>query len=295
MPTLFLIVLIDLIGFGLVIPLLPFYAVRFGGTAPEVTWLLAAYSLTQLAAAPLWGRLSDRVGRRPVLMASMTASALAYLWLGLRRHAVDAVCGAGVGRRLRRQHRGGPSLYRRYHQAEERAHGMGHDRRRLWPRIYFRAGARRVPRRQRSGDGQSPSPRLARGRAVAHRPLRRSVRAAREPPARTARAGAAAGPGRPDPGRAAPPGPVAADRDLFSGHSRFRRDGEHLCAVGVAATRLGTGEGRLCLCLSRSAVGDHAGRADSSADQALRRGAAVAVRPGAARHRLWRSCRSPAI
>jgi MFS family permease len=82
MPTLFLIVLVDLIGFGLVIPLLPFYGVRFGATAPEVTWLLATYSLMQLFAAPLWGRLSDKIGRRPVLMASMTASAAAYLWLG---------------------------------------------------------------------------------------------------------------------------------------------------------------------------------------------------------------------
>jgi MFS family permease len=61
-PILFLIVLVDLVGFGLVIPLLPFYAVRFGATAPEVTWLLATYFLCQLLAAPFWGRLSDRVG-----------------------------------------------------------------------------------------------------------------------------------------------------------------------------------------------------------------------------------------
>ena len=82
MPTLFLIVFIDLVGFGLVIPLLPFYALRFGGPPQEVTLLLAIYSLMQLFAAPLWGRLSDRVGRRPVLMISMAASVLAYLWIG---------------------------------------------------------------------------------------------------------------------------------------------------------------------------------------------------------------------
>ena len=82
MSILFFIVFIDLVGFGLVIPLLPFYAVRFGATAPEVTWLMATYSLMQLLAAPFWGRLSDRIGRRPVLMTSMAASALAYLWLG---------------------------------------------------------------------------------------------------------------------------------------------------------------------------------------------------------------------
>src|SRR5271170_3635498 len=82
MPTLFLIVFVDLVGFGLVIPLLPFYAVRFGASPQQVTLLLATYSLFQLFAAPLWGALSDRIGRRPVLMTSMAASALAYLWFG---------------------------------------------------------------------------------------------------------------------------------------------------------------------------------------------------------------------
>src|SRR5947209_17949386 len=82
MPILFLIVFIDLVGFGLVIPLLPFYAVRFAASPQLVTLLLATYSLTQLLSAPLWGRFSDRVGRRPVLIASMAASVLAYSWLG---------------------------------------------------------------------------------------------------------------------------------------------------------------------------------------------------------------------
>jgi MFS family permease len=82
MPILFLIVLIDLIGFGLVIPLLPFYAERFSASPQEVTVLMATYSAMQVVFAPIWGRLSDRVGRRPVLMVSMGAAALAYLWLG---------------------------------------------------------------------------------------------------------------------------------------------------------------------------------------------------------------------
>jgi MFS family permease len=81
MPVLFLIVLIDLIGFGLVIPLLPFYGERFQASPQQVTVLLATYSLFQMLAAPVWGRLSDSAGRRPVLMISMTAAALAYLWL----------------------------------------------------------------------------------------------------------------------------------------------------------------------------------------------------------------------
>src|SRR5262249_58916187 len=81
-PALFLIVVIDLVGFGLVIPLLPFYAVRFAASPQHVTTLVAVYSLAQLLTAPLWGKLSDRIGRRPVLLASLAASALAYLWLG---------------------------------------------------------------------------------------------------------------------------------------------------------------------------------------------------------------------
>jgi DHA1 family tetracycline resistance protein-like MFS transporter len=82
MPTLFLIVFVDLVGFGLVIPLLPFYAVRFAASPQQVTLLVATYSLLQLVTAPFLGRLSDRVGRRPVLAFSMAASAVAYLWLG---------------------------------------------------------------------------------------------------------------------------------------------------------------------------------------------------------------------
>ncbi|HTV43737.1 MAG TPA: MFS transporter [Stellaceae bacterium] len=102
MPILFLIVFVDLVGFGLVIPLLPFYAVRFGASPEQVTLLLAIYSLVQLFTAPLWGRLSDRIGRRPVLMASMIAFALAYLWLGVADalwmlFAARALAGACAG------------------------------------------------------------------------------------------------------------------------------------------------------------------------------------------------------
>jgi len=102
MPILFLIVLIDLIGFGLVIPLLPFYAERFQASPQQVTVLLATFSFFQMLAAPVWGRLSDRVGRRPVLMASMAAAALAYLWLGFASalwmlFAARALAGACAG------------------------------------------------------------------------------------------------------------------------------------------------------------------------------------------------------
>lgn len=102
MPVLFLIVFIDLVGFGLVIPLLPFYAERYGATPEEVTILVAVYSLVSMVTAPVWGRLSDRVGRRPVLMASMIAAACAYTWLGFASalwmlYAARALAGACAG------------------------------------------------------------------------------------------------------------------------------------------------------------------------------------------------------
>lgn len=86
MPILFLIVFIDLVGFGLVIPLLPFYASRFAASPVQMTALFATFSLMSVLTAPFWGRLSDRVGRRPVLLASMAAAALAYAWLAFASH-----------------------------------------------------------------------------------------------------------------------------------------------------------------------------------------------------------------
>jgi len=104
MPVLFLIVFVDLVGFGLVIPLLPFYAERFSASPQQVTLLLAVYSLMQMFSSPLWGRLSDRVGRRPVLMVSMAASVLAYLWMGFAdalwmlfaARAVGGICAGNI-------------------------------------------------------------------------------------------------------------------------------------------------------------------------------------------------------
>jgi multidrug resistance protein len=81
MAILFLIVFTDLVGFGLIIPLLPFYGEHFQATPAEVGALMAIYSLAQFIAAPLWGRLSDRAGRKPVLALSLLGATLAYVWL----------------------------------------------------------------------------------------------------------------------------------------------------------------------------------------------------------------------
>ena len=77
------IVLVDLLGFSLVMPLLAPFASEYGFSPARIGWLLAAYPLAQLVAAPILGRLSDRYGRRPVLAASQFGTALSFLILGL--------------------------------------------------------------------------------------------------------------------------------------------------------------------------------------------------------------------
>ena len=80
--ALFLFCVIDTLGFGILVPLVPYMADRFG-TAPQlITPVLGSYSLCQLIAAPLWGRLSDRHGRRPILMSSLAGACLSYVLLG---------------------------------------------------------------------------------------------------------------------------------------------------------------------------------------------------------------------
>ena len=81
----FLVILVDLIGFGIVIPILPLYAHGFGASPLVIGLLLGAYSAMQFLAAPVLGRLSDRVGRRPVLLLSLAGTALGFLFMGMAR------------------------------------------------------------------------------------------------------------------------------------------------------------------------------------------------------------------
>src|SRR5512137_1391699 len=81
--TIFVIVFVDLLGFSLILPLLPYYAEAYGATAVVVGLLVASYAAAQLIGAPLLGRLSDRIGRRPVLLLSVTGTFLGFIMLGL--------------------------------------------------------------------------------------------------------------------------------------------------------------------------------------------------------------------
>jgi MFS family permease len=75
-------VFIDLLGFGIIIPLLPFYALHFGASAIVIGLLTSSYSLMQFLFVPFWGRLSDRIGRRPIILMSVTGSFISYLIFG---------------------------------------------------------------------------------------------------------------------------------------------------------------------------------------------------------------------
>jgi DHA1 family tetracycline resistance protein-like MFS transporter len=79
----FLIVFMDLVGFGIVSPILPLYAEEYGPSPVVFGLLMASFSIMQFVAAPILGRLSDRVGRRPVLLVSLLGSALGYVLFGI--------------------------------------------------------------------------------------------------------------------------------------------------------------------------------------------------------------------
>src|SRR2546423_2016252 len=96
---------VDMLGLAMIIPLLPFYATKMGASATIVGILIAAFSIAQLASAPLWGRFSDRYGRRPALLVGLLVSAVAYLifayastlWLLLLSRAVQGLGGGTIG------------------------------------------------------------------------------------------------------------------------------------------------------------------------------------------------------
>jgi MFS family permease len=125
LAILFVSVLVDMIGFGIVLPLLPFYAEEFGATPLQVTLLIASYSAMQFLAVPLWGRVSDRLGRRPFIVAGLFASAVSYLLFGL----AESLLMLFVSRIAAGASGGTISVAQAYVAdttgPEDRAHGMG--------------------------------------------------------------------------------------------------------------------------------------------------------------------------
>ena len=81
--VLFLTVFIDLVGFGIVIPILPLYAEHFHASPVAIGWLTGIYSGMQIIFTPILGKLSDRFGRRPVLLVSIVGTAIGFVLMGL--------------------------------------------------------------------------------------------------------------------------------------------------------------------------------------------------------------------
>ncbi|MBV9410741.1 MAG: MFS transporter [Acidimicrobiia bacterium] len=102
--TIWTTVAVDLIGFGVVLPLLPLYAERFHASAATIGAMFASFSVAQLIFAPIWGRVSDRIGRKPVLILSLVGTAAGTLLTGLAGslvllfvgRIVDGASGASV-------------------------------------------------------------------------------------------------------------------------------------------------------------------------------------------------------
>ena len=79
LAILFAAVFVDMVGFGLVLPVLPLWAEEFGASPTVIGLLAASYAVAQFAMAPVWGRLSDRFGRRPILLVALAGSAIVGL------------------------------------------------------------------------------------------------------------------------------------------------------------------------------------------------------------------------
>lgn len=100
----YLAVFLDLLGFGIILPTLPYYALHFGVSGVWVGVLFTCYSLAQLIGAPILGRLSDRFGRRPVLLVSLAGSAIAFaasgfaeqLWTLMAARALAGLFGGSI-------------------------------------------------------------------------------------------------------------------------------------------------------------------------------------------------------
>ncbi len=103
--TIFLTCFIDILGFGIVIPVLPLYAEHFGATAVQIGWLVGIFSLAQFFFAPIWGKVSDRVGRKPVLLFGLVGTVAGYMLMGLANSVlmlfvarlIDGISGANIG------------------------------------------------------------------------------------------------------------------------------------------------------------------------------------------------------
>ena len=116
-------VALDLVGFGIVLPILPLYAERFDASPATIGLLVASFSLAQFVFSPIWGRVSDRIGRKPVLVLSLFGTAVGSLLTGRGGLALVAVLRPHPRRHLRRVGVGRPGGGHRPGAAVANGHG----------------------------------------------------------------------------------------------------------------------------------------------------------------------------
>jgi DHA1 family tetracycline resistance protein-like MFS transporter len=105
LATILLVIFVDLIGFGMIIPILPLYAKSFQAAEWQIGFLLGCYSFMQFLASPILGYISDRIGRKPVLLVSLVGSAIGYAVMASAQsltmlfiaRIIAGICGASVG------------------------------------------------------------------------------------------------------------------------------------------------------------------------------------------------------
>ena len=275
----------------MIIPLMPFYAKNFGANGLVVGLLVSSFSIAQLLSAPIWGRFSDRYGRRPALIVGMMASAIAYvvfayadsLWLLFLSRLVQGSGGGTV------------SVIQAYVAdavaPEQRAKGLG------WLSAATNAGVAIGP--------VLGSQHAALGAACAGTDRRRALRAQQhlriEVPDRIARHGGSAfecpctravarrGGAR---DHALERAGAAADLDLRDRHRRVSGNERDSRALSGGAFRRDGGHDRLLLHLHRRHLGAHARAAPRAGGGSIRRSAVITNRSDAARDRAWSRCRS---
>ena len=109
----FIVVFVDILGFSIILPLLPFYATQVNAADSSVGPLIASYSLCQFIAAPILGNLSDAWGRRPVLLYSQFGSFMGFILLGLAMRLPHPLACFGYGRaeQYAAMHKAVPTAY----------------------------------------------------------------------------------------------------------------------------------------------------------------------------------------
>src|SRR5690606_6979712 len=90
-PSLIAVIFINMLGFGIIVPLLPFYAKSFDAEAWQIALVFSAYSAGSFFGEPFWGRLSDRFGRKPLLVSTIAANCLCYFALAFAPNVWAAI------------------------------------------------------------------------------------------------------------------------------------------------------------------------------------------------------------